>query len=187
MPGLLAGARLEQLDAEPTPLGPAHHHAQDHLGPVLRVGSAGARVDRHERIAGVVATREEPRLLQLSEPRLDPAELLADLVGQRLVLLSEFDQRLEIVDVALERLPGVQPARGTRVLRADLRGALLVVPEAGRTHVALELGDAAREPLGIEKVVQLPKLRPDGRHALRSRLGCLRRTHRVQASAAEPT
>ena len=57
MPGLLPRAGLEQLDLEAAPLGPAHQHAQDHLGPVLGVGAARAGVDGHEGVAGVVAAR----------------------------------------------------------------------------------------------------------------------------------
>ena len=49
--GLLPRAGLEQLDLEAAPLGPAHQHAQHHLGPVLGVGAAGAGVDGHERVA----------------------------------------------------------------------------------------------------------------------------------------
>src|SRR5207244_8020019 len=52
---LLPRARLEQLDPEAALLGPAHLHAQDHLGPVLPVRAAGPRLDRDERVAGVVA------------------------------------------------------------------------------------------------------------------------------------
>src|SRR6185503_8621548 len=47
---LLPRAGLQQLDVEAALLGPAHLHAQDHLGPVLRVGAAGARVDGDERV-----------------------------------------------------------------------------------------------------------------------------------------
>ena len=108
---------------------------------------------------------------------LDAVELLVDLVGERLVLVGELDQRLEVVDVALELLPGLEPARGARVLGADLGGVLLVVPEAGRAHVALELGDAPREPLGVEEAVQVRELLADRRDALRRRLRCLRGGH----------
>ena len=51
-----------------------------------------------------------------------PASCSLDLAGQRLVLVGELDQRLEVVDVALELLPGLEPARGARVLGADLGG-----------------------------------------------------------------
>ena len=60
---LLARARLQQLDLEAAPLGPAHLHPQHHLRPVLRVGAARAGVDGHERVAGVVVAGEQPLLL----------------------------------------------------------------------------------------------------------------------------
>ena len=74
--GLLPRADLEQLDREAAALGPAHHHPQHHLGPVLGVGAAGAGVDRDERVAGVVRAGEEPLLLERREAPLDVGELL---------------------------------------------------------------------------------------------------------------
>ncbi len=44
-------------------------HAQHHLGPVLRVGAARARLQRDDRVAGVVLAVEERRLLQLRRAR----------------------------------------------------------------------------------------------------------------------
>jgi hypothetical protein len=62
--GLLARRRLDDLGAE-APVGrPAEIHAEEHLGPVLRVGSARARVDGDDGIAGVVLAREEGVFLQ---------------------------------------------------------------------------------------------------------------------------
>ena len=56
-PRLLALGRLLHLDLEPAALGPAQVHAQEHLGPVLRVGAAGARADGDDGVAGVVLAR----------------------------------------------------------------------------------------------------------------------------------
>ena len=115
--GLLPRARLQQLDLEAAPLGPAHLHPQHHLGPVLGVGAARAGVDGHERVAGVVGAGEQPLQLQRLEPRLDRAERLLDLVGELRILLGELDEPLEVLDVARELLVGGQPARLARVLR----------------------------------------------------------------------
>jgi hypothetical protein len=67
-PGLLALGRLGHLNLEPAPLGPAQVHPQQHLGPVLGVGAAGARAHRDDGIAGVVLAAEQPCLLELAEP-----------------------------------------------------------------------------------------------------------------------
>ncbi len=110
MPGLLPRGRLEQLDLETTFLGPAHLHAQHHLGPILGVGATGAGVDRHERVAGVVATREQPLLLELLEAGLDARHLLDHLALERRVLLGHLGERAEILDVALQRTERLQLA-----------------------------------------------------------------------------
>ena len=46
--------RLEALA-----LGPAQIHAQQHVGPVLRLGAAGAGMDGHDGVAGVVFAGEQ--------------------------------------------------------------------------------------------------------------------------------
>ena len=61
---LLARRRLDQLGLVAAVLGPAQVHAQQHLGPVLGVGAAGAGRDLHERGAAVVLAGEERGLLE---------------------------------------------------------------------------------------------------------------------------
>ena len=51
--GLLALALLQQLHLVAVLLGPAHIHAHQHLGPVLRLGAAGAGVDLDVGVVGV--------------------------------------------------------------------------------------------------------------------------------------
>ena len=72
--GLVAGRGLLHLDLEAAPLGPAQVHAQEHLGPVLRVGAAGPGAHRDHRVAGVVAAVEQARLLERPQPLLERAE-----------------------------------------------------------------------------------------------------------------
>jgi hypothetical protein len=149
-PGLLARARLEELDVEAALLGPAHEHAQDHLGPVLGVGPARAGVDGHERVAAVIGAREQALLFELAQLRLDRVDLLGQLVGQRAVLGGELVEALEVVDLALEGAELLELAARARVLRRDLGRALLVLPEAGRAHGLLELGDLALQPRRVK-------------------------------------
>src|SRR6266480_7178167 len=40
-------------------LGPAQIHAHKHLGPILRFGSARARMNGHDRITGIVLARKQ--------------------------------------------------------------------------------------------------------------------------------
>ena len=58
MPGLLALLLVDDLGLEPMALGPAEVHPEEHLGPVGRLGAAGAGADREDRAA---AGRTRPR------------------------------------------------------------------------------------------------------------------------------
>ena len=98
-PRLLARRRLLHLDLEAATLGPAQVHAQQHLGPVLRVGAAGAGADRDDGVAGVVLAAEQPRLLELGEPALDRVELALELGRDPRVLDRELGELLEVVEL----------------------------------------------------------------------------------------
>src|SRR5439155_1417041 len=96
------------------------------------------RVDGDDRIAGVVVAGEETLHLEIREPLAGALLLLLQLAGDRLVLGGHLLERFEVVDVRLELAVSVELALGARVLRGDLRRPLLVVPEAGLSHVLLE-------------------------------------------------
>ena len=64
MPASSPGVASISVGLEAALLGPAQVHAQQHLGPVLRVGAAGAGRDLHERGAAVVLAGEERGLLE---------------------------------------------------------------------------------------------------------------------------
>src|SRR5579864_5375292 len=139
-PVLLPRARLEDLGREAAPLGPAQVHAEQDLGPVLRVGAAGVGLDRDDGVTGVVFAGEERVLLQL-------CQLLLGLVqdGEQLFLGERSDAFLEEREVRLEALVAVELALRTRVLGRQLRRALLVVPEVGFRELFFELGDSGRQ------------------------------------------
>ncbi len=58
--------RSSTVHVEPLPLRPAHVHPHQHLGPVLRLGAAGAGMDGEDGIAAVVGSLEHR--LQLEGP-----------------------------------------------------------------------------------------------------------------------
>ena len=138
---LLPRARLDQLGLEAAALGPAEVHAQEDLRPVLRVGAAGARVDRDDRVAAVVLAVEERILLEPGELGPQRRERRGDLVGHVAVHLGELPR---VVVLLVESPVALEALRHPGVLRRDLRRLLLVVPEAGRAHLLLELGRAGR-------------------------------------------
>jgi hypothetical protein len=171
---LLPRRRFEHLDLHAAPLGPAHEHAQHHLRPILGIGAARAGVDGDERVARVVAPGEQPLLLELGEVLLDGGHLAGDLVGERVVLLGHLGERLEIVDVGLQGAPALEAPRRPRVLGADLRGDLLVVPEPRLLHLLLELADALGDGVVVETRAQDVPLPAYRLQALgnRERVGC---------------
>ena len=65
--GFLAGRRLLDLHLEAPALGPALVHPQQHLAPVLGVGSAGARVELGDGVVLVVLAGEEAAQLEVVE------------------------------------------------------------------------------------------------------------------------
>src|SRR5438552_2481332 len=84
----LTGLELDELDAEAAALAPAEVHAQQHLGPVLRLEPAGAGVDLDDRVAAVVLAAEEAEELELGEAMLDLLDLrgeLAERLGRALL------------------------------------------------------------------------------------------------------
>ena len=142
-PGLASiSSRLESAA-----LGPAQVHAQQHLGPVLRVGAALARVDRDDGVARVVLAVEERVLLQ-------PLELVAERHDRP----SRSRRRCRRPSRAApwrprSRAGAARSARAAcqaRVLGRDRRRALLVVPESRCAELGLELGEPLPQALGVK-------------------------------------
>ena len=73
---------VEQLALEAAPLRPLQVHAQQHLGPVLRLGAAGARMDRDDGVGVVVLAAQH--LLDLGA---------FDLLAERVERLRQIGRR----------------------------------------------------------------------------------------------
>ncbi len=143
----LPGARLDELGLETAVGGPAQVHAQQHLGPVLRVGAARAGVNRDDSVAGVVLAVEQRVLLEPLELAAERLQLGLD-VGRELGL--ELEQLGGVVVLALQALVALEPLRQAGVLGGDCGRVGLVVPEPGRAHLLLELGDAGGYRVGVK-------------------------------------
>ncbi len=142
-PGFGARRHLVDLGGETAPFRPAQVHAQQHVGPVLRVGAARAGVDRADRVAVVVLTGEQRAQLQRVELTAERFEPGADLALDRLVALlaGKLGERLEIRNRAVELIDEGDVLLELRELGVDLAGAILVVPEVGLADLDLELLD----------------------------------------------
>ena len=85
--GLLAFLDLVDLEVEAAPLRPAREHAEQHLGPVLRVGTARAGVDLADRVALVVLAAEQRAQLELIELLRSLGDAFGDLTLDGVVAL----------------------------------------------------------------------------------------------------
>jgi hypothetical protein len=126
------------------PLRPAEVHAKQHLGPVGRLGPAGASTDRQQGAALVVlAGEEELRSFPVEIP-FEAGGLTVELPGQLGVtrFLDELERREEVLRARAEASPQLD-LRSEAVCLAEnaLRDAL-VIPEARRAGLCVELGDA---------------------------------------------
>ena len=123
MPATSPGRFVEHVDREAVLLAPAQVHAEQHRGPVLRLGAAGARLDVDERVVRVHLAGEHP-------PKFEPRDLGSDAVH----LADQVGEQRRIVFLARERL--------------QLRGlAERLVDAAQRTDDGFELGALAPQVL----------------------------------------
>jgi hypothetical protein len=124
-------------------LGPAEVHPEEHLGPVGRLGPAGAGADREDRSASVVLAREEEGGALAAEVALELGRRSVEL-GRQLGIagfLDELEGRQEVVDAGLETTPELDLRAQVVRFAEDLLGAALVVPEPGLAGQRLQLGD----------------------------------------------
>jgi hypothetical protein len=133
---------LVELDAEATPLRPAHEHAQQHLGPVLRVGAARTRVDLADGVALVVLAGEERAQLQRVEIGGQRRGAGVDLRLDRIVALftSEHEQGLDLGEPLLEAVEDLEVVAHPSQLGIDLARLVLVLPQVRSARLLLELG-----------------------------------------------
>src|SRR5690606_20785291 len=85
--GNLAGGDFHHLDIESLVLAPAQVHAQQHLGPVLRLGAAGTGLDVDESAIGVHLAGEHAAEFQLLQLSAEAVKFAVDLVEQVFVVL----------------------------------------------------------------------------------------------------
>ena len=115
--GLVALLDLVDLDLEAAALEPAQVHAQQHLGPVLGLGAAGAGVDGDDGAALVELAAEEALLLAARESASSSRDAVGEL-GEELVVDSSPASSSRSSSSVVSRSPKRPRARRTR------RGAL---------------------------------------------------------------
>src|SRR5256714_2703570 len=127
--GLLAGLEVQDLCLEAALLGPLQVHAQKHLGPVLRVRAARARLYRADGVARVHRAGQEHLGLGLRHLVFEARDEFAQLTCARLVFGCEFKEHCRIGDRRLETLLSLDDALDAAALLQDFLRGLLVRPE----------------------------------------------------------
>src|SRR5205814_505131 len=117
---------------------PPQVHAQEHLGPILRFGAAGARMDRQDGVLAVVLAAQH--LLDLPGLHLlvEGIERLTELGVDRLAGVGPLDQHGEIVALSLERQHEIAILLQPAPALLDLLRFGLVFPEIGGGRARFE-------------------------------------------------
>jgi hypothetical protein len=129
---------------------PPQVHAQEHLGPVGRLGAAGTRADREERRALVVLAGEEEGGPFTREVGLERGEVALELGFEFGVggFVEEFDGGEEVVRTGEQLAPRGDFAAESVGLAQDLLRTTAVIPEPGFLGQCLDLCNAG--VLGVE-------------------------------------
>jgi hypothetical protein len=141
---LVAGLVVDHLAPEPAALRPAQVHAQQHVGPVLRLGPPGARVDGHDRTLLIVLAPQDPLGLGRLHLGGERVERPGQFPGDVLALLRPLHQHREVVLAAPERLLQLEVLFETPAPLEDLLGLLGVLPEIGRSDATVDRLELAR-------------------------------------------
>src|SRR5262245_47331530 len=128
---------VDHLALEAAALHPAEIHAQQHLGPVLRLGAAGARMDGDDGVLPIVLAAEH--LLDFAGLHLliERVERLRELRVDLLARLGPLDEHAEVVALFPERPHQIAILLEPAAALQDFLGFGLVFPEivGGRTRV----------------------------------------------------
>jgi hypothetical protein len=128
----LAGALIDDFGFKAMRVGPLQVHAQQHGGPVLRLGAACTGLNIEEGIVGVHFAGEHALKFEPFDFRGRPAHVRLYLLGGRQVRLlrSQVDQLGGIVQTALEMIQPDDDLLKFGALLAQVLRALGVVPDA---------------------------------------------------------
>src|SRR5438552_4127358 len=176
-PRLLAGLEIAQLHFPSFALAVSRVHAEEHQGPVLRLGSPGARVDLDDGVEMVLWTAVHPGQLEAlrSLHRLGQRELRL-LPGRRVVrFLGQLVKRDRIVEPLPLPLVLGDLELEAALLAAQGLGALLILPETWLHALPLDQLDARALAIDVKA--------PPGAHRSAGRS----RPAPVEASACLPS
>ena len=144
MPAPSPSGLLQKLHLVAVLLGPARVHAQQHAGPVLAFGAAGAGMDFEIGVVGVGFARQQRFELAPRGLGLERLEHRLGLGDDALILLgiAELDHGDLVVEIALDPADGVELIVERVALLHHALGAGGVVPERRIFGLRVQLGEA---------------------------------------------
>ena len=121
-------------------LGPAQVHAQQHVGPVLRLGTAGAAVDLDDGVLVVLGAGEFELELEIGQLLLETRR-----EGEHLVVRLTFGDQLlpglELGGVVVEALDLLEAAFELAALLQQRRALRRLVPESRHFHLPVDVAE----------------------------------------------
>jgi hypothetical protein len=117
---------------KPCAVGPLQIHAQQHRGPVLRLGAAGARLDVEKGVVRIHLARNMRWNSSCSTSRLQPIDVGSIFRGGADRLLGrEIEQFAGVAQAAREPIQAADDLFELGALLAELLRAIRLVPDAG--------------------------------------------------------
>ena len=112
-------------------LTPTQIHSQQHLCPILGLGTTGTGLDIHEGATGIHFTAEHPAEFQLTDLGFQTVQVRNQFIHGALVLLfdSHFQQVIRILEATRETIQGAYQGFKLDPFAPQGLGLFLVVPD----------------------------------------------------------
>ena len=154
---------FEHLSFELVLFGPFQIHAQQHLGPILRLRAAGAGMNRTDRIAAIVVAGKQHFRFGLLQLVFEPFKQRLQFLNRTLVFFGKLKEHCGVVYLRLKiLLPSNLLFQAAAFLQQLLRG-FLIVPEVGRGGLDLDL---------VQLFAACRDIKETSRAVPRARAGC---------------
>ena len=128
--GNIAGGSLEQLCLETFGISPAQIHPEQHFGPILGFGAAGAGLNVDERIVCIHFAAEHPAKFELGDLLLNSIEVCSDILERGVIVILSC-KRVElagILDTLREPVARADEGIERRALLAERLRPRLILP-----------------------------------------------------------